>query len=65
MYQRPRSRVETKVQAALQTSPNRPESADLSPAKPAAEEATVIEVQGVYIISVAARILDMHPQTLR
>jgi MerR family transcriptional regulator/heat shock protein HspR len=25
----------------------------------------VIEVQGVYIISVAARILDMHPQTLR
>ena len=65
MYQRPRSRVESKVQATRQTSPSRPESADLSPAKPAAEEETVIEVQGVYIISVAARILDMHPQTLR
>ena len=26
---------------------------------------TGFEVQGVYIISVAARILDMHPQTLR
>jgi MerR family transcriptional regulator/heat shock protein HspR len=24
-----------------------------------------VEVQGVYIISVAARILEMHPQTLR
>ena len=29
-----------------------------------AEEQT-LEVEGVYIISVAARILDMHPQTLR
>jgi len=25
----------------------------------------MVEMQGVYIISVAARILDMHPQTLR
>ena len=25
----------------------------------------VMQVEGVYIISVAARILDMHPQTLR
>ncbi len=25
----------------------------------------VVEIQGVYIISVAARILEMHPQTLR
>ncbi len=25
----------------------------------------VMEVEGVYVISVAARILDMHPQTLR
>jgi MerR family transcriptional regulator/heat shock protein HspR len=30
----------------------------------AAEEQTV-QVEGIYIISVAARILDMHPQTLR
>ena len=28
-------------------------------------EAAEFEVEGVYIISVAARILDMHPQTLR
>ena len=37
-------------------------------ASPAAEEDTAQEVgqlQGVYIISVAARLLDMHPQTLR
>ena len=25
----------------------------------------IVEIQGVYIISVAARILEMHPQTLR
>ena len=28
-------------------------------------QAPVVEIQGVYIISVAARILEMHPQTLR
>ncbi len=28
-------------------------------------EETVMRMEGVYIISVAARILDMHPQTLR
>jgi len=26
---------------------------------------SMVEIQGVYIISVAARILEMHPQTLR
>ena len=65
MYQRPRSRVENPAQAARQTPPTRPQSTDLSPANPTAEDEAVIEVQGVYIISVAARILDMHPQTLR
>ena len=65
MYQRPRPRVENATQAASQSPSTRPESTDLSPAPPAAEDETVIEVQGVYIISVAARILDMHPQTLR
>ena len=25
----------------------------------------VVEIQGIYVISVAARILEMHPQTLR
>lgn len=65
MNQRPRSRAETRDQTTSRTPPTRPESADLSPAKPSAEDDAVIEVQGVYIISVAARILDMHPQTLR
>ena len=29
------------------------------------ESETALQMEGVYIISVAARILDMHPQTLR
>ncbi len=49
--------------------PPRPENTDLSLTQPAdteeADRAAVLEVQGVYIISVAARILDIHPQTLR
>jgi DNA-binding transcriptional MerR regulator len=39
------------------------ESATLS--DPSEVEVQEEQVQGVYIISVAARILDMHPQTLR
>ncbi len=62
MYQRPRTRVEDTTQAVGQTPPTRPGSTDLSPA---AQDEAVVEVQGVYIISVAARLLDMHPQTLR
>ena len=65
MYQRPRTRVEDTAQAVGQTPPTRPGSTDLSPAAPAAQDEAVVEVQGVYIISVAARLLDMHPQTLR
>ncbi len=68
MYQRPRLRIENAPQTASQTPPTRPESTDLSPAQPAGgleQDEAVIEVQGVYIISVAARLLDMHPQTLR
>lgn len=68
MYQRPRSRVESTPRAPSQTPPTRPENTDLSPVEPAVPSAgnePVIEVQGVYIISVAARILDIHPQTLR
>ena len=59
--------------------PSRPADTSLSPAaRPAAAPAppgapespgipddAVMQVEGVYIISVAARILDMHPQTLR
>lgn len=32
---------------------------------PGSEDDAVVAMEGVYIISVAARILDMHPQTLR
>ena len=55
--------------------PARPTAAPTPPETPAAPESpgigpgigddTVMQVEGVYIISVAARILDMHPQTLR
>ena len=65
MYQRPRPRVENRTKTSGQSPPTRPETTDLSPVRPAAEDGTVIEMEGVYIISVAARILDMHPQTLR
>ena len=65
MYQRPKPRMANATQAASQTPPARPETSELSPTQPTSEDESVIEVQGVYIISVAARILDMHPQTLR
>ena len=39
-------------------------SADFATA-PGPIAAPIVEIQGVYIISVAARILEMHPQTLR
>ena len=69
MYQRPRTKVEDRTSVLGQTPPTRPKDTGLSPAQPpvqsTAGDEAVIEVQGVYIISVAARILDMHPQTLR
>ena len=65
MYQRPKPSVENKARTPRQTPPSRPDTTDLAPTRPSAEHETVIEVEGVYIISVAARILDMHPQTLR
>ncbi|MCH8297723.1 MAG: MerR family transcriptional regulator [Chloroflexi bacterium] len=65
MYQQPRPRVENRARTPGQTHPTRPETTGLAPAQPAAEDEAVIEMQGVYIISVAARILEMHPQTLR
>ena len=36
-----------------------------SPAPSVSSQMPIVEIQGVYIISVAARILEMHPQTLR
>jgi MerR family transcriptional regulator/heat shock protein HspR len=75
MYQKPRARVDDRTGISSQPPPVRPEHASL--ARPDAEqpprqasgggdtEDWVVRMEGVYIISVAARILDMHPQTLR
>ena len=79
MYQRPRRRIIEEGEAApLPMPPSWPEEAfpavvkrqpavgssaesqvEKSPGRP------VVEIQGIYVISVAARILEMHPQTLR
>lgn len=49
--------------------PSRPEDTSISPGRqPEAvsdDDDAMLQMEGVYIISVAARILDMHPQTLR
>ena len=68
MRQQQRFRVESKLQG--QVAPSRPDNTDLSTVNeeqpPNAQTSRqTIEGEGVYIISVAARILDMHPQTLR
>ncbi len=65
MSQQQRPRVDDRSVIPGQTPSIRPENTDISPTAPPAIDEPVIEVQGVYIISVAARILDMHPQTLR
>ncbi len=67
-------RVQTKQQTARETipegeTPSRPADTSIMPAdqgqRPGREDDALIAMEGVYIISVAARILDMHPQTLR
>ena len=65
MNQQPRTRVENRAKTSDQTPPTRPEDSGIAPARSPVNDEAVIEVQGVYIISVAARILEMHPQTLR
>jgi len=75
MYQKPRRRIIEEGEAAPpQIPPPWPQQAFPEVVKrvPAAgsqaEESQgppMVEIQGVYIISVAARILEMHPQTLR
>lgn len=76
MQDRYRTRVREAVDIRVQFPPPPPEQASLarkqapgdshsnSPGeqKPADQE---FQVEGVYVISVAARILEMHPQTLR
>ncbi len=47
------------------TQPGDPNRAPSNQAHQGREEGAGAEMEGVYIISVAARILDMHPQTLR
>ena len=74
-------RVSTRRQGPSQSipeqeAPHRPEDPSVSPPSaaerdagtgntPGREDDAVVAMEGVYIISVAARILDMHPQTLR
>jgi MerR family transcriptional regulator/heat shock protein HspR len=75
MYERPKTKVDDSTKVSSQPPPARPEHASLARADAdqasrqtsgAAEaEDWVLRMEGVYIISVAARILDMHPQTLR
>lgn len=67
MYQRPRTGTqrEAKIPDAPPASP--PKDAPLAQPEKSREttgDATV-QIEGVYIISVAARLLDVHPQTLR
>ena len=67
MSQEQKLRIQSRLQG--QVAPSRPENTDLSTVTEGQNSNTprgqTIEVEGVYIISVAARILDMHPQTLR
>jgi MerR family transcriptional regulator/heat shock protein HspR len=65
MNQRPRPGVTNRANVPPQTPPSRPEDTSITSGR--AEDAGLDDMvmEGVYIISVAARILDMHPQTLR
>ena len=81
MYLRQRSNVDEGTKVPSRPLPGRPEHTSLieSPEKTNAKSSEPPEpgnnpgqemdpspgIEGVYIISVAARILDMHPQTLR
>ena len=68
MAQQPRHRTRTRARADAGSIPfkPRPEELSVAPApKEGPEEGGEQELKGVYIISVAARLLEMHPQTLR
>lgn len=75
MYQRSKSKVEERTRVPSQPPPGRPaqtfltrtESGRVTGWKVKADdnEGVGLDLEGVYIISVAARILEMHPQTLR
>jgi MerR family transcriptional regulator/heat shock protein HspR len=75
MYERSKPKVRQRTGIPSQPLPLRAENVSLADAETdrgAGAEETVsagqeqtLELEGVYIISVAARILDVHPQTLR
>ena len=71
MYQRSRQPAVTRTDIPSRPPPSRPQHASLARTNPSESqqredlEEPVVQMEGVYIISVAARILDMHPQTLR
>ena len=78
MYYQPKSRVESKRKISQTTPPLPPPEAKLARSGGSPEAGPhdslsdeqelreqVVRMEGVYIISVAARILDTHPQTLR
>jgi MerR family transcriptional regulator/heat shock protein HspR len=67
MYERPRTRTQREVKISDGPPPLPPKDTPLAQPEgqqETSEEATV-QIEGVYIISVAARLLDVHPQTLR
>ena len=71
MYQRSRQPSASPTDIPSRPPPSRPQQASLARPNPSESqqwedlEEPVVRMEGVYIISVAARILDMHPQTLR
>ena len=73
MYLRHSSKAEQATKVPSQPLPSRPEHSSLaksagpSERAPGADEEVdpALGIEGVYIISVAARLLEMHPQTLR
>jgi MerR family transcriptional regulator/heat shock protein HspR len=75
MYYRPKRQVETQERIETKTPPERPRNAAIirtpqeaepqAPPPNASPQDPPLVMEGVYIISVAARILETHPQTLR
>ena len=73
MYLRDRSKVDEATKVPSRPLPSRPEHSTLSKSARQSERTlgadeeidSVLGIEGVYIISVAARSLEMHPQTLR
>ena len=70
LQDRPKPRTQEDVGQSSQFPPPRPEQAHLASRDETdydtdSNDQPAFEIEGVYVISVAARILEMHPQTLR